>query len=1003
MEERQELDAMMLGDSYTNQYGNDPSITKTTTSSRVKKDKSEMTLDEKQKKKEKKKKKKNKKSSKSESKQTSSTGSHSLQDSSVTKTTAGSTVFVNSSPGESTDIDHTIWPLDQEHQWDATTKCSDVASIGGFSHNEALWAGLRADQTVVSATGESVDPRKVFTKIDRQERSKRRPSAKHESVGSQSDGSQQQLLMSRPPVIIKSQPKNQRRENRHDARRRAYRSSGITETITSNVGEVENEPDPLVQYLVSMGFDHGDAELVSDKFVLQRDSRTSVQTDTSSQPSDESSSSAASRKFRNLHSSLPAPEYRTTQSRRSLQHSLHSEDGDIENCNLGEPMQREPESGVWQHDLDVIPSATPEAIPVMEDSSNKWPIIYADSGPLSLMHAMKDRNLRRFILLGILILVAAVTTTTVVLLRRNSGGVAASTEALGPTISPSSSPTFINDDILNEAAKISGWDALNQADSPQMKAVGWMSSLDETDLDEFGTAFVQRYCLVVFYFSTGGPNWLNQHSWLDPKLHACSWGEGTSCFPDGSNQLIFIGLDETRNGLSGSLPVELGFLSETVFLRLSKNDIGGSIPSEIGKLKRLSTLDLSSNMITGSIPDTIGDAADLVQLDLSYNRINGTIPSSFYNLVRLHLLRLSFNEITGPIEADVGNLKDIATFDVRNNKLSGTVTTGFDQLKAADVIWMDYNKFSGPIPPLSEVMASRLEMTFSHNDLTGTIPVADVLRRHLQDVEESYRFRIQKIDLSYNRLSGTINPVSGYLPTLRYADFSGNNFTGQFPGDNGWSGIEFLGIANNNFTGTLPSGWPRSLSHLDVANNSLTGGIPTELCNFPGLKLLGLGGNSNLTATLPTCLFELPLLQNLNLASINLEGTIPTQIGMLTLLEYLDVSGNSLTGTIPSETGLCSNLAAIDLSSNQLGGGIPSDLGQLHFLKSFNVGENDLVGSLPQEFGELQGIEHISLRGNDLTGSIPEGLCLTETNWSSVDIGCGIECRCCVTTGKDSC
>lgn len=69
-------------------------------------------------------------------------------------------------------------------------------------------------------------------------------------------------------------------------------------------------------------------------------------------------------------------------------------------------------------------------------------------------------------------------------------------------------------------------------------------------------------------------------------------------------------------------------------------------------------------------------------------------------------------------------------------------------------------------------------MSFSHNDLTGEVPVADVVRRRLY-VEESFRFRIQKIDLSYNRLSGTINPVSAFLPSLRYLDFSGNQFSGQ--------------------------------------------------------------------------------------------------------------------------------------------------------------------------------------------------------------------------------
>jgi hypothetical protein len=715
VDEGQELVTMMSSDSYTTD-ANDPNITKTTTMSR--KNTSELTLDEKQKKKEKKKIKKNKKSAKT-TRRSPSIGSQSLQDSNHTKTTAtDSTAFVTSS-GCDIEFDNAVWPLDQERHWDATTKCSDIASIGGFSQSEGLWAGWTADQSVASATAESVDPRKVFTKIDRQERCKRPPFIRHESVGSECDSSpqnQQLHLMSRPPTIIKSQLRNQpergrdgnsrsSRANQHDARRR---SSEITEADAANVmqGEMENEPDSLVQYLVSMGFNHGDARQASGRFVVENHSRTSFKAGTASQPKDEGSTRAASRKLRNLHFSVPAPDSRTTPSRRSLQHSLQAEDADLENCALGAPVHGEVESGALQHDFDAIAAETPEAIPVMDDSSNRWPIIYADSGPLSMMHAMKDRNLRRCLLLGILILVAAVTTTTVVLLSRGSGGVTSSAEAPGPATSPSSSPTIINDEVLNAAAKISGWDSLNQVDSPQKKAVGWMSTFDETDFADFGTAFVQRYCLVVFYFSTGGPNWMVQHSWLDPKVHECSWGEGISCFPDGSNQLIFIGLDETRNGLSGTLPFELGFLTETVFLRISKNDIGGFIPSEIGMLKRMSTLDLSSNIMTGSIPDTIGNATDLVQLDLSYNRINGTIPPSFYNLVRLQLLGLSFNGITGPIEADVGNLQDIVSFDVRNNAFTGTLTAGFDELTALDFLWLDNNKFSGQIPAVSAVMGT---------------------------------------------------------------------------------------------------------------------------------------------------------------------------------------------------------------------------------------------------------------------------------------------------------
>ena len=68
----------------------------------------------------------------------------------------------------------------------------------------------------------------------------------------------------------------------------------------------------------------------------------------------------------------------------------------------------------------------------------------------------------------------------------------------------------------------------------------------------------------------------------------------------------------------------------------------------------------------------------------------------------------------------------------------------------------------------------------SHNDLTGTIPFTSNDKvRHLDQVDDSFEIRLQKLDLSYNRLTGTIDEVAGMIPSLRYADFSGNKFTGH--------------------------------------------------------------------------------------------------------------------------------------------------------------------------------------------------------------------------------
>lgn len=708
--------------------------------------------------KKKKKKKKHKKSSKSTETPTSSFGSTSLQGSNYTKTTlsstrsgsyvqssgdacinaSGDTFFTSSSDdfvsasGEDFDIHHAAWGFDQGRPLDGITKGSDR---GGFIQGEGSWG--RNNQSAVSDL--SFDHGNEFSKSDRQEQLKPPPPAVRESIASQpirksapknlSDtpkpasaisrsgrtGGARQLPLQQDRTSRRRQvldrTSSTHNENSRGARRRAYLTSSVAESASPDAlrGEDEDEPDPLVTYLVSVGFDRNDAQRVSTTFVDEQNAQDDVQRNRISEKLglgsiDETYANPARQKVRNLHSLLPDQEARITPQLRSYQSSLQSGNVDIEAGVLDSPIRREVEPDLLPDEWGMTATKTPEAI-LVKDGSDEQLIVYADSGPLSLMHVLKDRYFRRCLILGILILVAVVSTTTIVLLRRGGGGGTGedTTLNLEPTMSPSFSPTYISDVVLNAAAEISGWDAFNQTNSPQMKAVGWISTHDEQPVDDL---FAQRYALAVFFFSTNGLNWMNPQSWLDPTLHECDWSEGISCFTGGSNNYIVNGLDETRNGLSGSLPAELGMLTEITSLRISKNNIGGPIPDVIGKLSRMETLDLSSNNITGSIPDTIGEATNLMELSLGYCVISGSIPSSLYNLLQLRKLDLSWNQITGPIEEDVSNLKNMVSFDVRHNQLAGTITSGFDEMKAADFIWMDYNKFSGGLPALSEVMGA---------------------------------------------------------------------------------------------------------------------------------------------------------------------------------------------------------------------------------------------------------------------------------------------------------
>ena len=86
------------------------------------------------------------------------------------------------------------------------------------------------------------------------------------------------------------------------------------------------------------------------------------------------------------------------------------------------------------------------------------------------------------------------------------------------------------------------------------------------------------------------------------------------------------------NDLTGSIPTEIGNLTNLTNLGLYGNDLTGSIPSEIGNLTYLISLYLSSNQLTGSIPSEIGNLTNLTDLFLSSNQLTGEIPESICDL-----------------------------------------------------------------------------------------------------------------------------------------------------------------------------------------------------------------------------------------------------------------------------------------------------------------------------------------------------------------------------------
>ncbi len=416
--------------------------------------------------------------------------------------------------------------------------------------------------------------------------------------------------------------------------------------------------------------------------------------------------------------------------------------------------------------------------------------------------------------------------------------------------------------------------------------------------------------LVAIYNSTTGTNWTHNDNWLTGNVP--TWYGITV---DTTGRVTAI--DLSNNGLSGTIPGDIGNLDALQSLSLYYNQLTGTIPNYIGNLVNLKYLGLYNNQLSGSIPKEIGYLTSLETLDLSHNQLSDTIPPTLGDLGNLKYLKLTANNLSGSLPPQLGNLGNLISLEI------------------------NYNQLSGNIPP---------ELGNLHN--------------------------LTKLELYHNYLSGSIPPELANLSNLQVLDLNNNHLSDTIPPDLGsMSNLEYLVLNTNLFSGSLPEelGNLQNLVKLDISVNHLTGAIPHELGNLSKLQYLILNDNM-LTDTIPEEIGNLSALTNLSLHKNQLSGPIPPELGSLSNLNYLNLGNNKLTGEIPPELGSLSNLMTLDLRGNNLTGKIPPEIGGMTTLMWMYLNSNQLGDTLPSELGDLSNLRSLDLSYNQFTGKIPQEL-----------------------------